>query len=211
MSWREQAAAFNRTVLLMLGLVALFSLLIVGKAGQVVVFGITVKDPRWLLISVPPLVAYLYLDAVITACRWGYCATAHESVMEVVNPELVATGVYSLMGPRGLSAAGAGVIPENLRSSLSYGRVTEFALALMGVVAMGFVPLAFQLVAYFELYHKYGKSGALWISLSLGLTIILMACSCSIWVTSYGLNHLRGIPRDFKGIPQDFRGIRRHR
>jgi len=204
-SWHEQATAFNRSVLLMLGLVALFALLIVGKPGQVVVFGVTIKDVRWLLLSIPPLVAYLYLDNVITACRWGYYETAHKSVMEVVNPELVATGLYSLVGPRSLSAAGAGVIPEKLRTSLSYGSVTEFALAFMGVVAMGLVPFTFQVLAYYQLFLKYGKNGVLWIYLSLGLTSILWACSFFIWVTSYGLDHLQSMPKDFKRIPQDFR------
>ena len=206
-SWREQATAFNRSVLLMLGLVALFALLIGGKPGQVVVFGVTLKDVTWLLLSIPPLVAYLYLDNVITACRWGYYENAHRSVMKVMNPELVATGLDSLMGPRSLSAAGAGVIPEKLRISLSYGSVTEFALALMGVVAMGLVPLGFQVVAYYLLFLNYGKNGVLWISLSLGLTSILWVCSFFIWVTSYGLDHLQSIPKDFKRIPQDFRRI----
>jgi hypothetical protein len=42
---------------------------------------------------------------------------AHRSVMRIMNPELGATGLDSLMGPRSLSATGAGAIPEKLRRS----------------------------------------------------------------------------------------------
>jgi hypothetical protein len=199
-SWREQATAFNRSVLLMLGLVALFVLSVNGT--QFTFLGVTLKDTKWLQISIPTLVAYQYLDAVITACRWGYYETAHRTVVAIINPTLVDTGLDSLMGPRSLSVAGAGVIPEKLRKSLPYGRVTELALALMGLVAMGLVPVGFQIVAYYQLISRYKSQGNIlpWIILGLGLTSILMLCSLFIWVTSYGWEHLKGIHQDFKSI-----------
>jgi hypothetical protein len=188
-SWREQATAFNRSVLFMLAFVAVFVLLTGTQLKQFAIFGFAFANTSLLQILIPPLVAYLHLDAVITSCRWDYYADVHHSVMGKLNPKLTNTGLDRFMSPRSSSVAGAGTIPE-LWTKLPYGPRTEIALAFMGLFAMGAVPLTFQVFAYYRLIGKYGHDPLTWISL--GLSIILMTCSFSLWY-HYGKQHTQSI------------------
>jgi hypothetical protein len=177
-SWREQATAFNRSVPLMLSLAAVFALLTGVEQKQVGFLGLTVENTWLLQILIPPLVAYLYLDAVITARRGDYYAEIHYWVMRKLNPKLAETGLERFMGPRFLSVAGAGTVPK-LWKALPYGPGTEIALSLMGLFAMGAVPAAFLGFAYYWLVGKYGDKPLTWVSL--GLSIILWACAFLLW------------------------------
>ena len=188
-SWREQAMAFNRSVLLMLSLVAVFALLTGAELKQVALLGITVGNTSLLQILIPPLVVYLYLDAVITTCRGDYYADIHDQVMEKLNPKLAETGLDRFMGPRFLSVAGAGTIPK-LWEALPYGPDTEIALSLMGLFAMGVVPAAFLGLAYYWLVGRYEDKPLTWVSL--GLSIILWTCAIWLWF-HYGRDHWKSI------------------
>jgi hypothetical protein len=136
MSWREQSTAFNRAVVLMLGLVAVFLLLTETQRPQLSLFGQSGQQPLQVLsftfpntyyvqIFIPVVVAYLYLDAVVTAIRWEYYSDLHHSMMERLSPNLARSELDVFMGPRILSVAGAGTL-GGLWKKLSYGRVTEF-------------------------------------------------------------------------------------
>jgi hypothetical protein len=188
-SWREQATAHNRSVFLMLAFVALFALLTATQQTQFAFLGFTFANTSLIQILIPPLVAYLYLDAVVTSCRWEYYENVHRSVMEKINPELFKTGLDRFMGPRSSSVSGAGVIPELWRT-VPYGPETEMALAFMGLFALGAVPLAFQVLAYIRLIDKYGYNPLTWVSLA--LSTILMARSISLWA-HYGKQHAQSI------------------
>jgi hypothetical protein len=188
-SWREQATAFNRSVLLMLSLVAVFALLTGPEQKQATLLGITLANTWLLQILMPLLVAYLYLDAVITSRRGDYYADIHYWVMRKLNPKLAETGLESFMGPRFLSVVEAGTIPK-LWKVLPYGPGTEIALSLMGLFAMGAVPAAFLGFAYYWLVGRYEDKPLTWVSL--GLSIILWACAFLLWF-HYGKNKWESI------------------
>jgi len=188
-SWREQATAFNRSVLLMLTFVAAFVLLTGTELKQFAFLGFTFANTSLLQILIPPLVAYLYLDAVITTCRGDYYAEIHYLVMEKLNPKLAETGLDSFMGPRFLSVAGAGTIPKLWRA-LPYGPGTEIALSLMGLFAMGIAPTAFLCLAYYWLAGKYHDNPLTWVSL--GLSIILWTWAVWLWF-HYGREHWQSV------------------
>lgn len=188
-SWREQATAHNRSVFLMLAFIALFALLAGTRLQQFTLLGFAFANTSLLQILIPPLVAYLYLDAVVTSCRWEYYENVHRSVMEKINPELFKTGLDRFMGPRSSSVSGAGAFPE-LWKTLPYGPETEITLAFMGLFAMGAVPFVFQVLAYIRLINNYGHNPLTWITLA--LSIILMTRSISLWA-HYGKQHAQSI------------------
>jgi hypothetical protein len=188
-SMREQATAHNRSVFLMLAFVALFALLTATKQTQFAFLGFTFANTSLLQILIPPLVAYLYLDAVVTSCRWQYYENVHRSVMEKINPELFKTGLDRFMGPRSSSVSGAGAIPELWRT-IPYGPGTEMALAFMGLFAMGVLPAAFLGLAYSWLVGKYHDNPLTWVSL--GLSIILWTGAFLLWF-HYGRDHWKSI------------------
>jgi hypothetical protein len=191
-SWREQSTAFNRAVVLMLGLVAIWLLLTEGQQKQQLQAGsITLPNTYLVQVFIPVLIAYLYLDAVVTAIKWEYYSGLHHSVMERLSPNLARSELDVFIGPRILSVAGAGTIGE-LWKKLSYGRVTEITLAFTGIFAMGALPVLFQIYAYWQLMlvHHYWHKPLTWVSLA--LSAILMACSLYIWL-HFGWAHKKSI------------------
>jgi len=188
-SMREQATAHNRSVFLMLAFVALFTLLTATKQTQFAFLGFTFANTSLLQILIPPLVAYLYLDAVVTSCRWEYYEDVHRSVIEKINPKLFKTGLDRFMGPRSSSVSGAGAIGD-LWKTIPRGPATEIAVAFMGLFAMGAVPAAFLGLAYNWLVGKYHDNPLTWVSL--GLSIILWGCAFLLWF-HYGRQHWESI------------------
>jgi hypothetical protein len=179
-SWREQAASFNRSVVLLLASVITFELLSGAQLKQFALGPFVFANTLWVQVGIPTLVAYLFLDATVIAVRWDYYEDAHKAVIELINPQLAATGLDSLLGPRNLSVAGQGAISENLLKLHRYGSTTESAMGLLTVFSFGLVPLAFQIQAFILLISRHGVTNVfVWVSL--GFSAILMGYAYRIF------------------------------
>lgn len=176
-SWKDVAQAMNRSAVILLGLMALFELLIAQKSLDKLEIGtFTFTNISILQIAIPAIVAFSLFNLLYLVQRWIDHETVYYSVTRRFHRGIARNNLAFLIRPQvsALLQVGANVpVPENRRRTDSFSfRV----ISIFSVLLAGTIPIAFEIQAYFHLFSVYGTSDAvLWVSLILSAS--LLGCS----------------------------------
>ena len=178
-TWKEVSTTLNRTLFLMLGLAAVFELLVTTKGKQFSVAGFTFEDTSLIQKALPVLVAYLYLEVVLLSMRFEDMSTLHAEVMTRATPAIEENDLDLYLAPpsRALLTGGSEPRPGNLlRSEQAMSRLHSAML-----FPSFLLPIAFEVQAFYLLFHTHGwRDVFTWASAAAASLLVVAAWAIAI-------------------------------
>lgn len=176
----DYAASIRRSSLVMILLVAIFELVISAKDIKITIGSFQVARGSIVLVFLPPLIAYLYMQAFWDTVRADYLREAFVAIFKIWSPKAEKNDFDDLLTPSQLmyfSVIGGSFHEETKRR---IDKLEDSASSIF-VVSVIFGVVAFEGQAYFVLFPHHLGEAFTW-TISLCITIF---CLCITVLTLY--------------------------
>jgi hypothetical protein len=171
----DYAASIRRTSLAIILLVAVFELVISSKGAKVTIGSFEIARNSVVLVFLPALIAYLYMQTAWDSARSDYLTTAFTTIFKVWSPNAEKNDLDDLLTPAQLmyySAIGGAIRSENKRPIDKIDDRTSFIF--YGIFFFG--TFIFEGQAYFVLFpHHLGEAFSWAISLSIAIFCLFVS------------------------------------
>jgi hypothetical protein len=172
-SWKDVSSSLNKSVFLILGLIALFELLTYQNSSHDLAIGsFSFANSSMVQVFLPTIVAYAIYDGCRLTLRWMDLQAAYLAISERDSAAISDNDLDLLIAPvlPAFWAVGKRLSAQNA------DRGEKFILPmtiLLAWVTMIVAPLGFEFQAYYHLYNKFGPHNILlWINA--GITTLFL-------------------------------------
>jgi hypothetical protein len=175
-NWSTNENGITRSSFLIVGLGALFELLLATQVNKFTVtyFGASFSGAGAIIFAAPVIVSYLYYHMTYAWIESGIFRSAHDSVIRALYPTIDQRNAERPLHPSN------SILSSVERVRISLGKETlpsKFArfTGLIRPMVIAVSPPLFAILAYFQLFNKYHAAN-LWVWAGLAVSLILLAC-----------------------------------
>lgn len=179
-SWRENERGITRSSALIVGLAVVFEFVYNNKASATFL-GVQITSANVLRFSLVVIIAYLYYVIIYSFIESDIFYSVHAAVIEKVYPALYEANGDSQLSPTA-SLIGSVERVGNALKNPSLERTLAATTGAIRPILIIIAPPLFIVVAYIQLFVKYGLSnGLLWGSLVIS-GLLLIAGGCNVYL-----------------------------
>jgi hypothetical protein len=171
--WADVARSIARSVTLSLVVAGLFLLLVSNPKGTFSLGELKLTNSWLVLVTLPTVFAYLFMEIVFLSIRYDDLADLHTSVVRQVDPDLAEYELQEFLRPStfGLNPGSDARLPANQNSYTDLMDLSAGILVLVLLVG----ELALEGYAYSLLFSRYGFTNAvLWVSALVSFLLIVI-------------------------------------
>lgn len=175
-TWKDVSASLNRTLFIMLGLAAVFELIITGSSKEVNIAGFVFEDLSTIQAVLPVLVAYLYLEVITSYMRFDDLSAMHRELMRITSPALESHGLDIPLTPSSITLIRGSMVA---RFSLSDRlRWVSHPISMLIFITV-LLPIGFEVHAYYSIFKISGYTLLNWVTF--GMTLALVASTLCVF------------------------------
>lgn len=170
-SIKEARTNQSRTLFSMLGVMAVFMLLIVDRLSDFRAFGVTLSNTDVVVAALPIVVAFLWYQLAYVGTQADLFGQVYEQFVYQRYPELASAALAPLAFPRAHPIFSHATRGFGYRRGLDVGAKLAYGVSYLLLLVL---PTAFLIYAYISLWDQLQAPSALWfVSFALAIVIVV--------------------------------------
>jgi len=183
-NWRDTEKSISRMAVLIVGLAAVFEVVINNSASEATFMFIKLRNINSVAYAMPVLIAYLYYHVSYLFLVTHYFMVVHDGVVKRTLPDIYDNDLEKLLAPANSLLQDPDRLHFLTRGS-HVGRITLGTGAIRPLVVLSGPP-GFLAFCYVRLFENYGSSnGVLWLSLCIGAALTIAGVTHVVLLMKY--------------------------
>jgi len=174
-SWKDVSSSLSRSVVLILGLIALFELLAYQNSSHDFTIGpLSFTNTSTVQVFLPTIIAYVIYDGCHLTIRWMDLQAAYAAIIEKSYPAISENDLDLLVAPvlPAFWAVGRRLSAQNSDRAERFILPVKVSLAAITAIVLS----GFEIQAYCHLFDRFGlRDILLWANT--GVTILFLSCT----------------------------------